>query len=100
MITFAFQKEDSDTHMPILHITNGDATVDLLKVAGIKGEYLPWRDILHMGAVPTNLFIKELSWVRAEYISSLGWADCTSVDKDFKARDSILDDAFNFGQTQ
>lgn len=31
------------TEPSILNITNGDSTVDLLREAGIPGEYLPWR---------------------------------------------------------
>ncbi len=39
----------------ILNITNGDSAVELMRKAGISGEYLPWRDVLHDGPVPAGL---------------------------------------------
>jgi hypothetical protein len=35
-----------------LVVTNGDAAVERLAAAGITGEILPWRDVLHDGPVP------------------------------------------------
>src|SRR5215213_4876601 len=36
----------------MLHLTNGDCAVPPLRSAGIDGEILPWREILHDGPVP------------------------------------------------
>ena len=38
-----------------LIITNGDDAVARMREAGIRGEILPWRDILHEGPVPPSL---------------------------------------------
>lgn len=32
-----------------LNITNGDGAVTALQCAGIQGDFLPWRDVLHLG---------------------------------------------------
>ncbi|MEJ2177800.1 MAG: hypothetical protein P8Y12_07580, partial [Gammaproteobacteria bacterium] len=59
----------------ILHITNGDSTVCLLRAAGIEGEYLPWRDVLHDGPVPGGITLEQLSKVRAKFIAGSGWGE-------------------------
>lgn len=74
----------------VLHITNGDSTVALLRQAGITGTYLPWRDVLHEGPVPAGLSLAELSAVRAGYIAQQGWGDLNAIKADFKARDDTL----------
>lgn len=37
----------------MLHLTNGDCAVPPLRSAGVEGEILPWREILHDGPVPS-----------------------------------------------
>ncbi len=74
----------------ILHITNGDSAVSLLRAAGIEGEYLPWRDVLHDGPVPGDLSLDQLSEVRAKFIAGIGWGELDQVDRDFKSRDGML----------
>ena len=76
-----------------LIITNGDGAVHVMKAAKIKADFLPWRDVLHQGPVPDNLPLKELSLVRAEYLSSLGWGEKSALIQDFKSRDEKL---YNF----
>ena len=76
--------------MSTLHITNGDATVDLLNAAEFEGTFLPWRDILHMGPVHTHLPLTDLSEQRAEFISSQGWGDKSQILEDFRQRDNML----------
>ena len=82
--------------MSTLHITNGDATVDLLNAAEFSGTFLPWRDILHMGPVHTHLPLNELSLERADYISGQGWGERQSVVEDFRQRDEALAQCDNF----
>ena len=53
----------------ILHIINGDAAGSLLRAAGIGGEVLPWRDVLHDGPVPGGLDLDDLSDLRAAYLA-------------------------------
>jgi len=45
----------------MLHITNGDATLRLMGPAGLPGEFLPWRDVLHEGPVPAGLDLEVLA---------------------------------------
>ncbi len=74
----------------ILNISNGDCTIELMKQAGVEGDRLPWRDLLHEGPVPSGLSLQALSAVRAEYIASQGWGNQQSIQDDFIARDKVL----------
>jgi len=74
----------------MLHITNGDNAVALMHEAGLSGEYLPWRDILHEGPVPAGLDLSELSEVRARFIADCGWGGYTDVLAEFRHRDARL----------
>ena len=53
----------------MLNVTNGDYAAQLLSEGGIEGDILPWRDCLHLGPVPANLSLSELSQLRADYLS-------------------------------
>jgi hypothetical protein len=78
----------------VLHVTNGDCAADLIRAAGVEGEVVPWRDILHDGPVPTGLPLPELSGVRARWIASLDDGfDPGTVADGFAARDRALVDA-------
>lgn len=79
-----------DTPSDILHITNGDTTVEPLRAAGITEPILPWRDVLHEGAVPGGLSEAELRRVRAEFIAGADWGDLPGVLKSFEDRDQQL----------
>ncbi|HEY7770336.1 DUF1835 domain-containing protein [Longimicrobium sp.] len=74
----------------MLHVTNGDAAADAIRAAGIPGEILPWRDVLHEGPVPADLALRELSLVRAEFIASRGWGGVDEVRREFEERDGAL----------
>lgn len=74
----------------ILNITNGDCSVAIMKEAGIPGDFLPWRDVLHEGPVPDGLDLEALSRVRAGFIAARGWAPYAAVLEDFNRRDRIL----------
>ena len=71
----------------ILNVTNGDSAVEIMKKAGIPGEFLPWRDVLYEGQVPGNLSLEELSKIRAKFISDKGWGDAETIQKSFAERD-------------
>jgi hypothetical protein len=73
----------------MLHITNGDYAVEVLKQA-VQGEILPWRDVLHEGPVRAGLALDELSRERAAFIASCGWAPLEAVAEDFRKRDALL----------
>ena len=51
-----------------LHVTNGDATVDILARTGLAERILPWRDMLHEGPVP-DVPEGELRRVRAAFLA-------------------------------
>lgn len=65
-----------------LHVTNGDATVALLRRSGVPGSILPWRDALHEGPVPA-VPDAERRRLRAAFLGA--------PESDFEARDRALD---------
>jgi len=73
-----------------LNITNGDSAVEIMKQAGVSGEFLPWRDVLHEGPVPDGLSLEELSKVRAQFIAERGWGTVEEITDSFEQRDSVL----------
>jgi len=79
-----------------LNITNGDSTVSVMNEAGIHGEFLPWRDVLHEGPVPHTSDIDELSRYRARFISDCNWASENDALLQFQARDARLKNALSF----
>jgi len=78
-----------------LQITNGDSTVHIMNEAGIFGEILPWRDILHDGPVPAGLGLAELAVVRARFLGQPAVASFDDILQSFHERDQTL---INFRQ--
>lgn len=74
----------------MLHITNGDSAAETMRRAGIEGELIAWRDVLHEGPVPAGLPLDELRDVRVRFISDQGWGALEEVRRDFAERDSAL----------
>ncbi len=74
----------------ILNITNGDSAVETMQAAGIKGDFLPWRDVLHDGPVPEGLSWEALSERRVQFIVERGWGKAEVVRKHVAARDQML----------
>jgi len=74
----------------ILNIVNGDIVVENMKKNHIQGNFLPWGDFLHDGAVPEALSLEELSKIRAEFISQKGLGEFDKIYQEFKDRDSML----------
>ena len=72
-----------------LIVSNGGSAVDMLRDFGAQGTMLPWRDVLHDGPVP-DLPLQELSEVRAQFISSQGWAPLDEARAQFRERDREL----------
>jgi hypothetical protein len=77
----------------VLHVTNGDAAAEPLRRAGLAGEVLPWRDVLHEGPVPAGLAPAELNRVRARFLAERGWAELDDALRGLDARDRALADA-------
>jgi hypothetical protein len=76
----------------MLHITNGDSAAGSLRVSGLPGVVLAWRDILHDGPVPAGLTLDELRPVRARYIAEQRWVAYDAVLAEFTQRDATLMD--------
>ncbi len=77
----------------MLHVTNGDAVVAGFRQGGIAGVYLPWRDVLHDGAVPQCDSLEALSDVRARELIRIGLGsdgDYERMRAGFAERDATL----------
>ncbi len=75
----------------MLHITNGDIAVERMRDGGLRGEYLPWRDVLHEGPVPVTATLEELSAIRARYLTEeCGYGDEALIAAQFGRRDALL----------
>jgi Domain of unknown function (DUF1835) len=82
----------------MLHVTNGDSAVERLRAAGVDGDVLPWRDVLHEGPVPAGLDPAQLRAERARFIATAGWADEATALAELTARDERLDRAIAAGE--
>ena len=74
-----------------LNITNGDCAADIMRKAGVPGDILPWRDVLHDGPVPDKLDLQQLSQVRAQFIIDRGWGEAEQIRQSFIERDRTLE---------
>lgn len=84
--------------MPTLLVTNGDSSAAVIRAAGIEGEVLPWRDVLHDGPVPSGLSADALRAVRARHIVRQGWGDAEEIEAEFRARDTVLANAKSYDE--
>jgi len=76
----------------MLLVTNGDSAAERIERAGLAGEILPWRDVLHEGPVPAGLSARELREVRARFLADRGWASPNETAESFARRDATLAD--------
>jgi Domain of unknown function (DUF1835) len=76
----------------VLNITNGDAAVPLLRAAGVEGEILAWREVLHDGPVPA-LPEPEFRRSRARFLGDAGAVGFDAALAILEARDRALDSA-------
>jgi hypothetical protein len=77
----------------VLHVTNGDSVVNGFTAGNIPGVYLPWRDVLHDGAVPHCDSLEALSDVRSRELTRLGFGSSKDDDRmraGFTERDGTL----------
>lgn len=72
-----------------LVITNGDAAAERLAAAGISGEILAWRDVLHEGPVP-NLPAEALAEIRTTFLAGAFGAARDDVAGSLAQRDARL----------
>jgi hypothetical protein len=81
----------------VLHVTNGDCTVEIMRRAHVVGDIIPWRDVLHEGPVPA-LPPAELRPVRAAHLATMGPTGAADVEADLRARDERLEAAVEAGE--
>ena len=55
----------------ILNITNGDCAVDIMKKAGINGDFIPWRDVLYDGPVPRTAYYPQVLYPKCGFFKHL-----------------------------
>ncbi len=82
----------------MLHVTNGDAAGGgirrALELAGLSGEVLPWRDVLHDGPV-TPLPPAQRAVQRARFLASCGFGSEGQILEDLRRRDATLESAIS-----
>jgi hypothetical protein len=81
----------------VLHVTNGDVAASRLHAAGVEGDVLAWRDVLHEGPVPA-VGDAELRATRACALAELHGLDEAAVLRELEARDERLDAAVSAGE--
>jgi Domain of unknown function (DUF1835) len=82
----------------VLHVTNGDSTVESLRRARpVAGDIVAWRDVLHEGPVPA-LTDAEMRPVRAEFLATTGPAGAAEIEAGLRARDERLERAIEAGE--
>jgi hypothetical protein len=77
----------------MLHVTNGDCAVEVLRAAEMQGDILPWRDVLHEGPLDPSLSLHDFSSLRISFIAGQGWAERGQVEKHFRERNARLERA-------
>ena len=75
----------------VLHVTNGDSAAERIRAAGIPGDILPWRDVLHEGPVPGKLGFAQLREVRAKFIAEGFTVPFEEVAAGLAERDAAID---------
>jgi hypothetical protein len=81
----------------VLHVTNGDSTVEIMRRAHIVGDIIPWRDVLHEGPVPA-LSAAELRPLRAAFLATMGPVGAADVEAGLRERDERLGAAVETGE--
>ena len=81
----------------MLHVTNGDSTVETMRRAHIAGDIISWRDVLHEGPVPA-LSAAELRPLRAQFLATMAPVGAADIEADLRARDERLGAAVESGE--
>ncbi len=75
--------------MARLIITNGDSAGDLLAAAGVDGDILPWRDVLHEGPVVPGT-LEHSTAVRSAFLAGRFGIEPGEIAAEFAERDAVL----------
>ena len=67
-----------------------------MRRAGVEGEILPWRDVLHDGPVSQDSKLEVVSGERAKFIASAGWGTIDEIQHNFEQRDRMLASASDY----
>ena len=90
----------------MLHVTNGDSTVESMWQAHVAGDIVSWGDVLHEGPVPA-LAAAELRPVRAAHLATMDASTASGraaaplaaeVEAGLRARDERLEAAVAAGE--
>jgi hypothetical protein len=81
----------------MLHVTNGDCTVEILARTGLGGDIVAWADALHDGPVPL-LEGEQLRAVRAAYLAARFGVPEQTVLASLRDRDERLERALTAGE--
>ena len=73
-----------------LNITNGDCAVNALKEAGVVGDFLPWRDVLHLGPLLPGELMGRFEQSRVLFLSQYFGLTSKEVSEKFKSRQLYL----------
>lgn len=73
-----------------LNITNGDCAVSALKEAGVFGDFLPWRDVLHIGPLLPGKIMGRFEQSRVLFLSQYFGLTAKEVSEKFKSRQLYL----------
>ena len=76
----------------LLHVTNGQAVIPLIRAAGIEGSIVPWDDVLHEGPVPAGLNRAALRDLRADFLATWVEEPREAIERSLHQRDDVLED--------
>ncbi len=79
-----------------LIVTNGDEAVARMREAGLDAAFLPWRDVLHDGPVPSGGSWEALSDTRARYLAEVTGLGFDRISRGFADRDALMRDQDRF----
>jgi hypothetical protein len=88
-ITKKSKSKNQNRKFNMLHVTNGDAAVPIIRAAGVEGDVLPWRDVLHEGPVVAPATLDSLRPLRAKFLASPG-GSAVEIARELEERDRRL----------
>ena len=79
-----------------LHIVSGHTVINVMKQAKLTGSFLAWEDFLHVGPVPKNFSLQQLSKIRAHFLSEQGYSKLNKALHLFEQRNEVLNNHQNY----